>query len=73
MRLLPPPGRIAAGNVLLGGRDLTQLTEEREMAAVRGGRIAMVYQDPMSSLNPVRSIGRQIVEAIRAPRRLQDA
>ena len=65
MRLLPPPGRIAAGNVLLGGRDLTRLTE-KEMAAVRGGRIAMVYQDPMSSLNPVRSIGRQIVEAIRA-------
>ena len=65
MRLLPPPGRIAAGKVLLGGRDLTRLTE-KEMAAVRGGRIAMVYQDPMSSLNPVRSVGRQIVEAIRA-------
>jgi oligopeptide/dipeptide ABC transporter ATP-binding protein len=64
MRLLPPPGRIASGSVLLAGRDLTRLAE-REMAAVRGGRIAMVYQDPMSSLNPVRSVGRQIVEAIR--------
>ncbi len=64
MRLLPPPGRIASGSVLLGGRDLTRLSE-REMAAVRGARIAMVYQDPMSSLNPVRSVGRQIVEAIR--------
>ena len=64
MRLLPPPGRIAGGQVLLGGRDLTQLSE-REMAAVRGGRIALVYQDPMSSLNPVHTVGRQIVEAIR--------
>src|SRR5262249_35917503 len=63
MRLLPSPGRIAAGSVVLGGRDLTTLSE-RQMARVRGGRIAMVYQDPMSSLNPVRSVGRQIVEAI---------
>ena len=64
MRLLPPPGRIAAGEVLLGGQDLSQLSE-REMARVRGARLAIVYQDPMSSLNPVHSIGRQIVEAIR--------
>ena len=65
MRLLPYPGRIAAGEVQLGGRELTELTE-REMAHVRGGRISLVYQDPMSSLNPVHTIGRQIVEAIRA-------
>src|SRR5207237_2292396 len=64
MRLLPPPGRIAAGQILLGGRDLAALSE-REMAAVRGRRLALVYQDPMSSLNPVHSVGRQIVEAIR--------
>jgi oligopeptide/dipeptide ABC transporter ATP-binding protein len=64
MRLLPPPGRIAAGQVLLGDRDLVQLTE-REMASVRGRRLALVYQDPMSSLNPVHTVGRQIVEAIR--------
>src|SRR5204862_5839911 len=64
MRLLPQPGRIAAGQVLLGGRDLVGLSE-REMAAVRGRRLALVYQDPMSSLNPVPSVGRQIVEAIR--------
>jgi oligopeptide/dipeptide ABC transporter ATP-binding protein len=63
MRLLSPPGRIGAGQVLLGDRDLTQLSE-REMARVRGARLALIYQDPMSSLNPVHSIGRQIVEAI---------
>jgi len=65
MRLLPPPGRIAAGQVLLRGLDLAQLSE-RGMARVRGGSVALVGQDPMSSLNPVHSIGRQIVEAIRA-------
>jgi peptide/nickel transport system ATP-binding protein len=65
MRLLPVPGRIAAGEVLLRGSDLTRLSE-REMARVRGGLMALVYQDPMSSLNPVQTIGRQIVEAIRA-------
>jgi peptide/nickel transport system ATP-binding protein len=64
MRLLPVPGRIESGHVLLGGRDLVELSE-REMARVRGGRMALVYQDPMSSLNPVHTVGRQIVEAIR--------
>jgi peptide/nickel transport system ATP-binding protein len=64
MRLLPPPGRVAQGQVLMGGVDLAQLSE-RQMARVRGGRIALVVQDPMSSLNPVHPIGRQIVEAIR--------
>jgi peptide/nickel transport system ATP-binding protein len=64
MRLLPVPGRIAGGQVLLGGRDLVPLSE-REMTAVRGGQLALVYQDPMSSLNPVQNVGRQIVEAIR--------
>ncbi|HET8607685.1 MAG TPA: ABC transporter ATP-binding protein [Gaiellaceae bacterium] len=64
MRLLPPPGRIGGGEVLMDGRDLTRLSE-REMARVRGGRMALVYQDPMSSLNPVQTVGRQIVEAIR--------
>jgi peptide/nickel transport system ATP-binding protein len=64
MRLLPRQARIAAGSVRLGDRDLTRLPE-REMAQLRGDRIAMVYQDPMSSLNPLQSIGSQIVEAIR--------
>jgi peptide/nickel transport system ATP-binding protein len=64
MRLLPVPGQIAGGQVLLGGRDLVPLSE-REMTSVRGDRLALVYQDPMSSLNPVQNVGRQIVEAIR--------
>jgi oligopeptide/dipeptide ABC transporter ATP-binding protein len=64
MRLLPSPGRIGSGQILLGGTDLARLPE-REMTRLRGGRIALVYQDPMSSLNPVQSVGRQIVEAIR--------
>jgi peptide/nickel transport system ATP-binding protein len=64
MRLLPPQGQLADGEVLLRGRELTTLPE-REMARVRGGRLAMVYQDPMSSLNPVQTVGAQIVEAIR--------
>jgi oligopeptide/dipeptide ABC transporter ATP-binding protein len=65
MRLLPRQARIAGGSIDIGGVDITQLSE-REMAAWRGGRIAIVYQDPMSSLNPVRTIGDQITEAIRA-------
>ena len=65
MRLLPRQALIAYGTIELGGVDLATLSE-RAMAKVRGGRIAIVYQDPMSSLNPVRTIGDQIVEAIRA-------
>jgi oligopeptide/dipeptide ABC transporter ATP-binding protein len=64
MRLLPPPGRIARGEILLGGRDLTKLSQ-REIAGVRGGQVALVYQDPMSSLNPIQTVERQIVEAVR--------
>jgi peptide/nickel transport system ATP-binding protein len=65
MRLLPPSARIVEGSIRLGELELTTLPE-RQLADVRGGRIAIVYQDPMSSLNPVQTIGRQIVEAIRA-------
>lgn len=63
MRLIHPPGRVT-GQVFLGGRDVLGL-DERELAKVRGGQIAMIYQDPMSALNPVQKIGDQIVEAIR--------
>jgi len=64
MRLVPdPPGRIAGGSVKLAGVDLLALDEEA-MRAVRGKDIAMVFQEPMTSLNPVLTIGTQIAEAV---------
>ena len=64
LRLVPtPPGRIAAGRVLLDGRDLMAL-DDRAMRAVRGNDIGMIFQEPMTSLNPVLTIGRQIAEAV---------
>jgi peptide/nickel transport system ATP-binding protein len=69
MRLVPPPGRIDAGTVSFDGRVLTDLPEA-EMRRVRGRDIAMVFQDPMSSLNPVLGIGRQIAETIRQHERI---
>ncbi|WP_270935726.1 ABC transporter ATP-binding protein [Falsiroseomonas oryzae] len=65
MRLVPPPGRIASGRVLLEGRDLLTLAPA-EMRDVRGSRVAMIFQEPMTSLNPVHPVGRQITEAMRA-------
>ena len=62
--LIPgPAGRIAAGTVRFGGRDLVSL-DRRQLQQVRGGEIAMIFQDPMTSLNPVLTIGRQLTEAI---------
>ena len=64
MRLIPdPPGKIVAGDVTLRGRDLLALSED-EMRQVRGNDIAMIFQDPMTSLNPVFKVGNQIAEAI---------
>jgi oligopeptide transport system ATP-binding protein len=64
MRLIPsPPGKIANGQILFDGEDLVQATEE-EMRHIRGNRIAMIFQDPMTSLNPVLTIGRQITESL---------
>ncbi len=64
MRLVPqPPGRIVGGEVLFQGRDLLKVSEE-EIRQVRGNKIAMIFQDPMTSLNPVLTIGRQISEAL---------
>jgi oligopeptide/dipeptide ABC transporter ATP-binding protein len=64
LRLIPdPPGRIIQGQVMFAGRDLMLLSEE-EMRQVRGGDIGMVFQEPMTSLNPVLTIGRQITETI---------
>ena len=65
MRLVPdPPGKVVDGTMVLKGRDLRALNDE-EMRAVRGNDIAMIFQDPMTSLNPVFKIGDQIAEAIR--------
>jgi peptide/nickel transport system ATP-binding protein len=70
LRILPePPMRIAGGIVCLDGRDLLSLSEE-EMLCVRGDEIAMIFQEPMTSLNPVLTIGDQIVEALRVHRTL---
>ncbi len=64
LRLIPsPPGKVLGGRVLFDGRDLLELSE-REMRSVRGKDIAMIFQEPMTSLNPVYTIGDQIVEAI---------
>ncbi len=64
MRLIPePPGRIVAGEVLFEGRDLLKVSDD-EIRQVRGNKIAMIFQDPMTSLNPVLTIGRQIGEAL---------
>jgi peptide/nickel transport system ATP-binding protein/oligopeptide transport system ATP-binding protein len=65
MRLVPPPGRIAGGRVMFDGRDLLTLSPA-EMRQVRGARIAMIFQEPMTSLNPVFTVGDQITEAMRA-------
>jgi oligopeptide transport system ATP-binding protein len=69
MRLLPPPpGCLIGGRIRFAGTDLGALSE-RDMHAMRGRDIAMVFQDPMTSLNPVLTIGEQVTETIRAHRR----
>jgi peptide/nickel transport system ATP-binding protein len=64
MRLVAPPGEIISGEVLFRGNDLLQLTED-EMRVIRGNQISMVFQEPMTSLNPVFRVGEQISEGIR--------
>ncbi len=72
LRLIDPPGRIEAGEILFAGEDLARKSEE-EMRAVRGGDIAMVFQDPMTSLNPVYTVGRQMDEMLRLHNDLDEA
>jgi len=73
MRMIPnPPGRVAADELSFEGRDLLALSEA-EAREVRGSRIAMVFQDPMRSLNPVLTIGRQLTEVLRRHQRLDRA
>jgi peptide/nickel transport system ATP-binding protein len=70
MRLVPdPPGRIVGGSVTLEGTELLSL-DEAEMRRVRGNRISMIFQEPMTSLNPVMRIGDQITEAVRLHRQI---
>ncbi|WP_460416188.1 ABC transporter ATP-binding protein [Planifilum fimeticola] len=64
MGLVEAPGRIVGGSIRFGGRDLTKLSH-REMRQIRGNEIAMIFQEPMTSLNPVFTIGNQMVEAVR--------
>ena len=63
LRLVPPPGKIVGGKVLFSGQDLLQLPE-KEMRRIRGKHISMVFQDPMSSLNPFLTIGEQVAEVL---------
>jgi oligopeptide/dipeptide ABC transporter ATP-binding protein len=73
LRLIPdPPGRITGGSVIFAGRDLIALSEP-EMREIRGGEIGMVFQEPMTSLNPVLTIGRQITETLEQHRGLDRA
>jgi peptide/nickel transport system ATP-binding protein len=67
MRLLPPGGRIVGGSIRLAGQEITGLAE-REMAGLRGNEVAMVFQDPMTSLDPTMTIGDQIAEPVRTHR-----
>ena len=69
MRLLQEPGRVTRGAIRFEGRDLAHL-DERAMAKIRGDRIAMVFQEPMTSLNPLLSIGAHVAEPLRLHRRL---
>ncbi len=66
MRLVPQPGRITAGKIMFDGRDLLSLLRQRDAGYPAAGRIAMIFQEPMTSLNPVFTIGDQIIEAMRA-------
>ena len=63
LRLIQPPGRVTGGRVLFEGRDLLTLSET-EMRAVRGARISLIFQEPMTALNPVMRVGDQIAEAL---------
>ncbi len=69
MRLIAPPGKIVGGEIVFAGEELLKASEER-MREIRGDDIAMIFQDPMTSLNPVYTVGEQIAEAVRLHRKL---
>ena len=71
MRLIPdPPGRITAGEVVFDGQDLLSL-DDASMRELRGNRVSMIFQEPMTSLNPVFTVGEQIAEAVRLHQRIE--
>src|SRR5690349_16232683 len=72
MRLIAPPGRISDGHIKYAGKDLLALAAP-EMRAIRGNRIAMIFQEPMTSLNPVHTVGAQVGEAVRLHQRKSKA
>jgi oligopeptide/dipeptide ABC transporter ATP-binding protein len=73
MRLIPaPPGRIVGGRIIFNGQNLLELTD-KQMREIRGNKIAMIFQEPMTSLNPVFTVGNQITEAIRLHQDLSGA
>ncbi|HEX4569512.1 MAG TPA: oligopeptide/dipeptide ABC transporter ATP-binding protein, partial [Dongiaceae bacterium] len=72
MNYLSGVGRLTGGRILFEGRDMSRMTEE-ELRQIRGGRMAMVYQDPMSSLNPVMPVGRQLMEVPLIHQKASDA
>jgi oligopeptide/dipeptide ABC transporter ATP-binding protein len=69
MRLIPPPGKIVSGKIIFNNQNLLDLSDS-EMHKIRGGKISVIFQDPMTSLNPVFTIGDQISEAIQIHQRL---
>ena len=69
MRLISPPGRVTAGEIMFDGTDLLKLNDE-QMRRIRGRDIAMIFQDPMTSLNPVYTVGDQVSEAIQLHERV---
>jgi oligopeptide/dipeptide ABC transporter ATP-binding protein len=69
LRLIAPPGKIVAGEIVFDGKNLLEFSDE-QMRQIRGDDIAMIFQDPMTSLNPVFTVGQQIGEALRLHRKL---
>ncbi|MEM9028499.1 MAG: ABC transporter ATP-binding protein [Pseudomonadota bacterium] len=72
MGLIDPPGRVVGGEILYGGQNLAELDDET-MRGIRGNRIAMIFQDPMMTLNPVLRVDTQMVEAVRAHQNVSHA
>jgi peptide/nickel transport system ATP-binding protein len=72
LNLIAEPGRVSAGRIMFHGENLLELSD-RDIRGVRGNRISMIFQDPMVTLNPVLSIGTQMIETLQAHRRISNA